>query len=87
MDAAMNDKPSKLSAGDRAKLDAVANDWARDGRKAIGRFAEADPLAYFRIVAALHPRMVAKDLENDLLNEGLTNADVRAMAAKAVTRH
>jgi hypothetical protein len=87
MGAAMNNKLSKLSADDRAKLDALVNDCARDGRKAIRRFAEADPLAYVRIAAALQPRLVAKHVEDDLLDTGLTNADLRAMAANAMSRH
>ena len=83
----MSNKLSKLSADDRAKLDALMNDCARDGREAIRRFAEADPLAYLQIAAALQPRLVAKHIEDDLLDRGLTNADLRAMAAKAMSRH
>jgi hypothetical protein len=77
----------KLSSADRAKLAAVQVEWKRDGATALSRFREADPATYLRIMDAINPRAVREALEEALVDAGLTNTDIRAMAAKARHKH
>jgi hypothetical protein len=83
----MGDESSKLSDEDKAKLDALEIEWRRDGRAAFERFAEKDPVAYFRIIAAINPKAARAAIEDALIEGGLTNADIRALAEKATYKN
>jgi hypothetical protein len=54
---------------------------ARDGKAALDRFAEREPALYVRWVSILHPKLVWRAV---FLDEGLTNADLRAMLERAI---
>jgi hypothetical protein len=56
----------------------------RDGKAALDRFAEREPTLYVRLVAILHPELVRRAVEDHLLDEGLTTADLRALYEKAI---
>jgi len=79
-----DDEFSKLSAEDRAKLALLEREFERDGDIAIERFAENDPAFMLRILECFNPRAVRDAIENLVLDEGLTNADIRAMLEKAL---
>ena len=83
----MADEFDQLSPEDRSKLEGLEVEYRRDGRVAFDRFAEKEPVAYFRILAALEPKQVRAALEDALIEAGLTNADVRALAEKAKYKH
>ena len=79
-----DDEFSKLSAEDRAKLALLEQELERDGDIAIERFAENDPAFMLRILECFNPRAVRDATENHLIDEGLTNADFRALFEKAL---
>jgi hypothetical protein len=79
-----DDEFAKLSPEDRAKLALLEQEWERDGDAAIERFGEHDPGFMLRILECLDPKAVRDATENLLLDEGLTNADLRAMLDKAL---
>jgi hypothetical protein len=80
----MDDELSKLSAEDRAKIALLEKEWERDGAAAIRRFAEKEPLTWFRLVGLYYPEAVKRALEEALIDKDLTNADVYAMLDKAL---
>ena len=79
-----DDEFAKLSAEDRAKLALLEQEFERDGYSAIGRFAENDPIAMLKIAECLNPTAVREAIENAVIDEGLTHADIRAMLEKAL---
>jgi len=64
---------------DKTKLEALEAEWERDGGIALERIVEKDPVFFVQIAALFFPREVRKTLEDMLIDEGLTDADVRAM--------
>jgi hypothetical protein len=83
----MDDEFSKLSPEDQAKLKALQAEWERDGQAAFDRVREADPVFFFRVMAAINPRAARKALEDAAIDAGLTDADIREMLAKALSKH
>jgi hypothetical protein len=80
----IDDKLAAWSDEDKAKLEAVEAEWERDGQIALERLAERDPGFFLQILMLLFPHEVRKTLENILIDQGLTDADVRAMFKRAL---
>ena len=78
---------SELSEQDRENLKAYEAEWERDGDVAFERWEKHRFLAHFRIVAALNPKLMREELEEGLIDAGLTRADMRALLEKAKTKH
>jgi hypothetical protein len=79
-----DDEFANLSAEDRAKLALLEQEFERDGYTAIERFRENDPIFCLRVMECLNPKAVRDAIENALIDEGLTNADLQAMLEKAL---
>ena len=74
-----DDKLAAWSDEDKTKLDALEAEFERDGAAAFERVREKDPGFFVQLAALLVPDAVRKALEDMWINEGLTEADVRAM--------
>jgi hypothetical protein len=71
-----DDKLAAWSNEDKTKLQAFEVEWERDGPVAMERTMKKDPGFYMQLMVVLVPHVVREMLENVLINEGLTNADV-----------
>jgi len=74
-----DDKLAAWSDENRAKLDVLDGEFERDGPIALERMRDGDPVFFVQLMVELVPDVVRKMLENMLIDEGLTNADVHAM--------
>src|SRR5438445_3033708 len=73
-----DDKLAAWSDEDKTKLEALEAELERDGPIAMERTMKKDPGFYMQLMVVLVPHVVREMLENVLINEGLTNADVYA---------
>jgi hypothetical protein len=73
-----DDKLAAWSDEDKTKLEALEAEFERDGPVAMERTMKKDPGFYMQLMVVLVPHVVREMLENVLINEGLTNADVYA---------
>ena len=80
----IDDRLAVWSDEDKAKLKAFKAEWERDGDIAFKRLAEKDPVFYVWMAALFIPHAVYRTLENRWIDEGLTDADVRAMLERAL---
>jgi hypothetical protein len=71
-----DDKLAAWSDENRAKLDVLEAEFERDGSIAMERMREMDPWFFLQLCVQLFPDQVREMLENVLISEGLTNADV-----------
>jgi hypothetical protein len=76
------DNLAAWSDEDKAKLEAHLAEYERDGEIAIDRLKEKDLVFYMQMAVLLFPHEVYKTLENRWIDQGLTDADVRAMVEK-----
>jgi hypothetical protein len=83
----MADEFSKLSVADRAKYEALRAEWERDGQAAFDRLRETDPIFYLRLIECINPKAVREAVEDAAIDAGLTNADIREMLARALSKH
>ena len=74
-----DDKLAAWSDEDKTKLEALEAELERDGPIAVERMREKDPGFFVQLAALLVPDAVRKALVDMWINEGLTDADVRAM--------
>jgi hypothetical protein len=79
-----DDEFSRLSAEDRAKLALLEQEFERDGDIALERFAQNDPGFMLNLLECINPRAVRDAIENHLIDEGLTNAEFRALFENAL---
>ena len=77
-----DDKLAAWSDEDKTKLEAFEVELERDGPVAMERTMKRDPGFYMQLMVVLVPHVVREMLENVLINEGLTNADVYAKLKK-----
>jgi len=86
-----DDETSRLSLADRAILTELETAWQRGGaaglRTALARLAESDVVGLFRVLDALYPKEARKALEDAIIDAGLTDAGIRAMAERAKHKH
>ena len=79
-----DDEFSKLPPGDQAKLALLEAEYERDGKIALKRLGESDPLLYLRLVGLFKLEAVRRAIEDAVIDAGLTNADIQAMLEKAL---
>jgi hypothetical protein len=77
-----DDKLVAWSNEDKTKLEGLEAEWERDGRIALERLAERDPGFFVQVAALFFPHVVRKTLEDMWIDEGLTDANVRAMVER-----
>jgi hypothetical protein len=59
-------------------------EYERDGKIALKRLGESDPLLYLRLVGLFKLEAVRRAIEDAVIDAGLTNADIQAMLEKAL---
>jgi len=74
-----DDKLAAWSDEDKTKLEALEAELERDAPITVERMRQKDPVFFVQLAALLVPDAVRKALEDMWINEGLTDADVRAM--------
>jgi hypothetical protein len=77
-----DDKLAAWSDEDKRKLNVLEAEFERDGRIALERMRDEDPVFFVQLMVVLVPHVVREMLENVLISEGLTNADVYAKLKK-----
>jgi hypothetical protein len=70
------------SGEDEAKLAALVAAWTRDGHSVLDLMMAEDPVFFVSLAILLFPHAVIEKLEDTWINEGFTDADVRAMLAR-----
>ena len=77
-----DDKLAAWSDEDKTKLEALEAELERDGPIAVEWMRDEDPVFFVQLMVVLVPHAAREMLENVLISEGLTNADVYAKLKK-----
>jgi hypothetical protein len=83
----MADEADKLSPEDEAKLAEWQAEFDRDGPIAVTRLAEKDPALCLKLLALFDPEGLREAIEDAVVDEGWTNADIHEMLEKATRKH
>jgi hypothetical protein len=78
---------AKLSPADQKKLEQFEADWEREGHIAFDRWGQKDPGFVLRLVELFRPEAVRRAVEDEVIDAGLTNADISRMLEKAKYKH
>jgi hypothetical protein len=76
--------PLDLSSEEKSILDQVSSDWKQGDKEVTKRLLDEIPLLFLKLMAAYWPDALRKAVEDHLIDQGLTNADIRKMIDEAL---